>query len=103
VPFGQNLPEGFTYPDLGATDPKSVAVLNPGKARPFTFPFDPNETAQVRKRETALFLYGHIDYIDAFGKPRSSQFSYQYFPIFGEDGQDKGHSLVLQQDHNDAN
>ena len=102
VPYGQKLPKDFSYPDFGEVGPSSVAVLGPGKSKTFTFPFDPKEIEQVRNKETALFLYGHIDYIDVFGEPRTSQFNYQYVPIIGDDGKDRGHSLLMQPDHNDA-
>jgi hypothetical protein len=102
VPYGQKLPKDFSYPDFGEVGPSSIAVLSPGKSKTFTFPIDPREIEQVRNKETALFLYGHIDYVDVFGEPRTSQFNYQYVPIIGDDGKDRGHSLLMQPDHNDA-
>jgi hypothetical protein len=79
-----------------------IALAVSGKEITFTFEFDPNELARVRNQETALFLYGHVDYIDVFDKNRSSQFSYQYLPVM-KDGKDIGHQLIFQSEHNDAN
>jgi hypothetical protein len=102
VPFGQKLPANFGYPDYNPGDKRSAAVVQSGKEITFTFEFDPNELARVRNQETALFLYGHVDYIDVFDKNRSSQFSYQYLPVM-KDGKDIGHQLIFQSEHNDAN
>jgi hypothetical protein len=103
MPYGQMLPEGFCYPDLGdAKTERTVAVLNPGATKPFTFPIDTAEIERARKKEIVLFIYGHIDYIDIFGNQQSSQFNYEYVPIFGDNGQPRGHRLIMQARHNDA-
>jgi hypothetical protein len=102
VPYGHKLPKDFSCPDFGEVGPSSIAVLNPGKRKTFTFPIDPKELEQVRNKETALFLYGHVDYVDVFDELRMSEFNYRYSQIIGDDGKDRAHSLLMQPDHNDA-
>jgi hypothetical protein len=35
------------------------------------------------KKQTTLFLYGHIDYCDIFGEPHSTAFCFKYVPNGG--------------------
>jgi hypothetical protein len=101
---GENsaLPDDFKFPDKESADSfliyKSVAVLHPRKEVTFTFPLDFTIIERVRKNEIVLYLYGHVDYADVFGRDHSTRFCYQYFPV----AVGIGHSLVMYDEHNDA-
>ncbi len=102
VPAGQGIPKGFDYPDLGAgTGISSVAYLNPGQRRIFTFPIENTELESAQKGEIDLFIYGHVDYVDIYKAQRSSVFSYQYKGLRGADGS-VTHKLIFLSKHNDA-
>ncbi len=96
------LPDNFKFPDQEESGNfpvyRSIAVLHPGKNIPFTFLNDLDPIRRCRKKEVAVFIYGHIDYIDVFDKPQTTKFCYQYFPV--EVG--IGHSLVVYDEHNEA-
>jgi hypothetical protein len=96
------LPDNFKFPDREQIGPfpiyRSVAVLHPEKDIPFAFDFDDTLIERVRKNEIALFLYGHIDYVDVFDKDHTTNFCYQYFPC--DIGM--GHSLIMYDEHNEA-
>jgi hypothetical protein len=101
---GQVLPDGFDYPEQERTGNfsvfSSVAVLNAGKSIPFTFDFDFDHIRRIRNDEISLFLYGHIKYVDVFGKDQFTEFCYQYF--VARDGDKIGHALVMYDEHNKA-
>lgn len=99
--YGESLPKDFKYLDYHSSPAKSVAILQSKKETTFTIPFDVTRIQKARAKEIALFLYGHVDYVDAFDISRKTRFSYEYRPIFKDD-KDVGHQLIMQAEHNDA-
>ena len=101
-PFGKSLPSNFKYPDYNTDGPSpSVAVIQSKDFKIMTVPFDKNQIARVRNKETSLFLYGHVDYEDVFGGTHSTHFAYEYHPAYDGD-KFVGHTLVMLPNHNEA-
>jgi hypothetical protein len=96
------LPDDFTFPDKeqGASFLvyRSTSMLHPQKAVQYAFMIDFSLIDRCRKKEIALFFYGHVNYIDIFRKPHTTTFCYQYFPV----DVGIGHRLVMWDEHNEA-
>jgi hypothetical protein len=77
----------FAFPDTVSNGFKSTGDLGTGKHRDGDGGIGkgdlPSFQAVIQKRGS-LYLYGHIDYCDVFGKPRSVGYCYIYVPDVGE-------------------
>jgi hypothetical protein len=95
--FGEQLPEGFAYSDFLPPISSSV-VIPPNDKRTMYFTIADLQTdiQMVKASTAALFIYGHVDYFDAFDNFRQSFFSYQYSHEGGR------HALSVQRDYNHA-
>ncbi|MGC2414761.1 MAG: hypothetical protein WA459_18955 [Stellaceae bacterium] len=88
------LPKIFEFPDYspsgvvpaGATNIVSTSELARDKHREGNGPID-HDIARFRAATNAtstIYLYGHLDYCDVFGKPRETGFCFLYVPKIGE-------------------
>src|SRR5205823_1942267 len=78
------LPDDFRFPDKEAGEGfplyASIAILNPSKTIEFSFPIELFFIQRARKKEVALFYYGHVDYRDVFGRNQELDFVGNIFP-----------------------
>jgi hypothetical protein len=100
-PAGEGIPANFDFADLGEIGAGSVAHINPGQKRAFTFPIDSRELDRARNGEIDWFCYGHIDYVDIYQVTRTSKFFYSYKGVNGPEGA-VTHALVMQKTWNEA-
>jgi hypothetical protein len=86
TPFGQRLPKEFNYPDSPLSTnlvPTGSGTFNPGQKVPTQLVLDEKMIsliARAEKHQIAVFYYGHIDYVDVFGKQRSTPYCVEYIP-----------------------
>src|SRR5215469_14137313 len=85
IGFGQRLPKEFNYPDGPLSDlfPIGSGTVNQGQTVPTQLVLDPQMIsliARVEKRKVVAFYYGHVDYVDVFGKQRSTPYCFEYLP-----------------------
>jgi hypothetical protein len=87
MPYPQRLPDVFKYPDHGATSPDqpgptlSQNILHKDQAHTGTIAiFDLRPFISTQRQETMLYIYGHIDYRDIYGKRWQATFCQSWEP-----------------------
>jgi hypothetical protein len=83
------LPENFEFPDYSPTNTPafvSTSELARDQHRDGAgeIEHDIDRFRTSTKRMSTLYLYGHLDYCDVFGKPRATAFCFLYAPNVGE-------------------
>jgi hypothetical protein len=71
-----SLPQHFQFPDPPEVD-TTLTIPPHGaiRSRAFHRPFGPDELTEIEwARDHKLYLFGQVDYLDAFKIPRCSQF-----------------------------
>lgn len=68
-------------PSRGLVGREGKMNLDTETSRPLTV----EEVTEIRRGAQAVFIYGDIDYLDAFGKPRYTRFIYFYGGDYGTD------------------
>jgi hypothetical protein len=82
IEAGQKLPEVPEYTQQATVD----FMLPPnGGARPMQVGFVPSDFINSRNEGKTIYLYGFIDYVDAFRKTRQTRFCYYYHVQHGAD------------------
>ena len=77
MPFGKQLPPDFKYPDYPSIPdlpPMSHTMSNPGQKDEGGLLLNQEyimEFVRAQNNECTLYLYGHADYIDIFGRRKS--------------------------------
>jgi hypothetical protein len=104
TPFPQRLPENFTYPDY---DGVTGGDVRPVWSRATVFPdqihisfVQVNDLTAFRDavaRRVSLYLYGHIDYADVYGRPHTTTFCFTYDVT--RTGRDR---FIPYEEHNEA-
>jgi len=103
MPYPQRLPDAFPYPDYGVTgfdvpaptrtrhilhkDQSHTSIIAIPDLRPFI---------ATRRQETMLYIYGHIDYRDIYGRRCKATFCQSWEPWSSV-----GVEFVPYQEHND--
>ncbi|MBI1866714.1 MAG: hypothetical protein HYS06_00150 [Methylocystis sp.] len=87
TPWGVGLPENFEFrdPDAikvpGLSDLTSSGVVHPNTSYENRSGItDARAFISARNKQSIMFLYGHIDYVDIFDKPQTTIFCYIYEP-----------------------
>jgi hypothetical protein len=82
------LPENFDYSDYSPNAPALVSTseLARDKHRDGggAIELDIDRFRTATKGTSTIYLYGHLDYCDVFGKPRETAFCFLYVPNVGE-------------------
>jgi hypothetical protein len=110
MPFGYGLPRNFKYPDYDTTTVidkstgaktgpiPSYSTIMPGKDIK-TFGYVNVEwVRRARNKEINLYIYGHVDYIDVFGKSWVTEYCYLYMPNWSGEGE----SFTTYHEHNNS-
>jgi hypothetical protein len=84
IPFNAELPKDFNFPKpVGVSETNSDDIINPGQKIPI-FGFlqiaDIDKVTKAHNRESSLYLYGEIQFRDAFGWNRIVPYCFQYRP-----------------------
>jgi hypothetical protein len=88
VPFGENLPSNFTFPEkpgcVGAPGiTPGIAAIFPRNPALIFRKHCPDELTRLQaseRNEVHAFLYGHAEYLDIFKKKRRTNFCLLYTP-----------------------
>jgi hypothetical protein len=83
----KNAPLNFEFPDYSPSGPTLVSTseLAQGKNRDGVGGIGDIEPFRMATTgASTLYLYGHLDYCDVFGKPRATGFCFIYVPNVGE-------------------
>jgi hypothetical protein len=80
-PFGERLPDDFTFPDFNTNDDGSKnAFFGVNSEFPWTFPIDAGKLAEAKAGVTTLYCYGWIAYFDVFSERQTTTFCYETMP-----------------------
>lgn len=104
LPFLHQPPLDFTFPDLDQNVPKELDLITSKTV------VDPSESWITRvaihditpflkaaRKKSSLYIYGHIDYTDIYGKDHHSNFCYVYQPY-----EPRLPDLIPYSSHNEA-
>jgi hypothetical protein len=95
---GQELPIDFEFLDYhGFNRRRSRYIISANQEVPYNFYIDPTKLDQLKAGELALYIYGHFDYIDIFGKNRTSLFCYEGIRLEGGKG-----AFIAYDRHNES-
>jgi hypothetical protein len=82
VPFGHRLADDYPFKDHETTAQGNLQpvisrdVINRDKGGIRRIPVPAALVVSMRKKQEFVYFYGHIDYVDIFGKPHKTNFCY---------------------------
>lgn len=96
------IPRSLPPPTPADIEGRGRSIINPGQAISITgrttWQILPKQIVDIQKGDSAVYIYGRIDFVDAFGKPR-----WVTYRLAGRSVAESVRDLQVCQDGNDAN